>query len=330
MTSITPEALRAAILAKLTYAVGKDAAQAQRPRLVRRHRAGGARPRRRPLDRTAPRGRRAAASKRVYYLSLEFLIGRLLSDALGNLQLYRRRAARRSPSSASISTGCASSSPTRRSATAASAGSPPASWRAWRRVGIAGLRLRHPLRARPVPAGDPRRLAGRAAGGLAGVRQSVGVRAARGRLRGRLRRRGRVLGGADGTARGHLASGRAVLAVAYDTPIVGWRGRHVNTLRLWSARAADPLRLDHFNRGDYVGARRRAGPRRERSRACSTRRRHAGRPGTAAAAGISSSPRPRCRTCVRRHLQQYGDLATLPDTRRSSSTTPIRRSPSPS
>ncbi|MBL8589077.1 MAG: glycogen/starch/alpha-glucan phosphorylase [Methylobacteriaceae bacterium] len=46
-----------------------------------------------------------------------------------------------------------------------------------------------------------------------------------------------------------------VEAVAYDTPIVGWRGRHVNTLRLWSARAPDPMRLDVFNQGDYVGAR---------------------------------------------------------------------------
>ncbi|MCX5513172.1 glycogen phosphorylase [Kaistia algarum] len=43
-------------------------------------------------------------------------------------------------------------------------------------------------------------------------------------------------------------------AVAYDTPIAGWRGRHVNTLRLWSARAADPLRLDAFNSGDHIGA----------------------------------------------------------------------------
>jgi starch phosphorylase len=43
-------------------------------------------------------------------------------------------------------------------------------------------------------------------------------------------------------------------AVAYDTPAVGWRGRRVNTLRLWSARAADPLRLDAFNRGDHVDA----------------------------------------------------------------------------
>jgi starch phosphorylase len=45
-----------------------------------------------------------------------------------------------------------------------------------------------------------------------------------------------------------------VEAVAYDTPVVGWRGAQVNTLRLWSARAPDPLRLDVFNQGDYVGA----------------------------------------------------------------------------
>src|SRR5499426_1764514 len=45
-----------------------------------------------------------------------------------------------------------------------------------------------------------------------------------------------------------------VEAVAYDIPIVGWRSRHVNPLRLWSARAVDPLRLDAFNMGDHVGA----------------------------------------------------------------------------
>ncbi len=45
-----------------------------------------------------------------------------------------------------------------------------------------------------------------------------------------------------------------VEAVGYDTPIVGWKGRHVNTLRLWSARAPDPFKLDAFNAADYVGA----------------------------------------------------------------------------
>jgi glycogen phosphorylase len=48
--------------------------------------------------------------------------------------------------------------------------------------------------------------------------------------------------------------GETVEAVAFDTPIVGWRAQHVNTLRLWSARAVDPLRLDAFNAGDFVGA----------------------------------------------------------------------------
>lgn len=48
--------------------------------------------------------------------------------------------------------------------------------------------------------------------------------------------------------------GETVQAVAYDTPVVGWRGRHVNTLRLWSARAVDPLRLETFNSGDHLGA----------------------------------------------------------------------------
>ena len=45
-----------------------------------------------------------------------------------------------------------------------------------------------------------------------------------------------------------------VFAVAYDTPVVGWRNNHANTLRLWSAVATNPLALDAFNRGDHVGA----------------------------------------------------------------------------
>jgi starch phosphorylase len=45
-----------------------------------------------------------------------------------------------------------------------------------------------------------------------------------------------------------------VRAIAFDTPIVGWEGRWVNTLRLWSACAANPISLDQFNRGDYMGA----------------------------------------------------------------------------
>ncbi|MGJ5130900.1 glycogen/starch/alpha-glucan phosphorylase [Bradyrhizobium oligotrophicum] len=57
-----------------------------------------------------------------------------------------------------------------------------------------------------------------------------------------------------GRARAIWHPGETVQAVAYDTPIVGWRGQHVNALRLWSARSPDPLKLDVFNSGDYLGA----------------------------------------------------------------------------
>ena len=63
-----------------------------------------------------------------------------------------------------------------------------------------------------------------------------------------------VLQGAGDKVRHEWRPAETVQAVGYDTPIVGWRGRHVNTLRLWSARAPDPLNLDTFNAGDYIGA----------------------------------------------------------------------------
>ena len=56
------------------------------------------------------------------------------------------------------------------------------------------------------------------------------------------------------TARALWYPEEIVFALPYDTPIVGWRGRHANTLRLWSARAADPIHLETFNSGDHVGA----------------------------------------------------------------------------
>ncbi|ETX14593.1 glycogen phosphorylase [Roseivivax halodurans JCM 10272] len=45
-----------------------------------------------------------------------------------------------------------------------------------------------------------------------------------------------------------------VCAEAFDTPIAGWKGRWVNTLRLWSAQSVRPFDLDSFNRGDFEGA----------------------------------------------------------------------------
>ena len=45
-----------------------------------------------------------------------------------------------------------------------------------------------------------------------------------------------------------------VLAVGYDTPVPGWRGRWSNTLRLWSARSVREFDLEPFNRGDHLAA----------------------------------------------------------------------------
>ncbi|MGY3436679.1 MULTISPECIES: glycogen/starch/alpha-glucan phosphorylase [unclassified Marinovum] len=45
-----------------------------------------------------------------------------------------------------------------------------------------------------------------------------------------------------------------VWATAYDTPVIGWQGIWGNTLRLWSAKAPGAFDLESFNRGDYLAA----------------------------------------------------------------------------
>ncbi len=45
-----------------------------------------------------------------------------------------------------------------------------------------------------------------------------------------------------------------VVASAYDTPVVGWQGQWANTLRLWAAKPKTLFDLESFNRGDYLGA----------------------------------------------------------------------------
>jgi glycogen phosphorylase len=59
---------------------------------------------------------------------------------------------------------------------------------------------------------------------------------------------------ANGVARASWHPAERVLAIAHDTPMAGWRGRHVNTLRLWTARSTTPVHLATFNTGDFVGA----------------------------------------------------------------------------
>ncbi|OYV19144.1 MAG: starch phosphorylase, partial [Methylococcaceae bacterium NSM2-1] len=45
-----------------------------------------------------------------------------------------------------------------------------------------------------------------------------------------------------------------ILAVPYDTPIPGYQNGTVNTLRLWKATATDVFDLQEFNEGDYAEA----------------------------------------------------------------------------
>jgi starch phosphorylase len=45
-----------------------------------------------------------------------------------------------------------------------------------------------------------------------------------------------------------------VMAMAYDTPVPGYRNDVVNSLRLWSAKATREFDIGTFNRGDYVEA----------------------------------------------------------------------------
>ncbi|MDO5706587.1 MAG: glycogen/starch/alpha-glucan family phosphorylase, partial [Paracoccus sp. (in: a-proteobacteria)] len=46
----------------------------------------------------------------------------------------------------------------------------------------------------------------------------------------------------------------SVEARAYDTPVIGWGGRWANTLRLWGAHPTTLFDLHRFNAGDYTAA----------------------------------------------------------------------------
>jgi starch phosphorylase len=58
----------------------------------------------------------------------------------------------------------------------------------------------------------------------------------------------------DGVTRARLTDTQNVWAMAYDTPIAGFRNDTVNTLRLWSAKSSREFDLSRFNAGEYVKA----------------------------------------------------------------------------
>jgi starch phosphorylase len=252
MTSNTPEAHRAAILAKPTYAVGRDLAHAHdhdwyiaTALAVRDH----------AVERWFATSRKAEAAgqKRVYYLSLEFLIGRLLSEYLGNLQLHE--VAREALTGLDIDLDKVRELEPDAALGNGGLGRLAACFmESMATVGVAGfgygIRYQHGLFRQLfddgwqveqpedwLSFGNPwefERPEICYAIDFGGTVETVT--------------------GEDGRERHVWHPAGRVSAVAYDTPIVGWRGEWVNTLRLWSARSANPMRLDHFNRGDYMGA----------------------------------------------------------------------------
>jgi starch phosphorylase len=244
--------LRDAVLEKLTYSVGKDrnaasdrdwfvaVALAARDRIVNDWMV-------------SVRGNYRENRRRVYYLSLEFLIGRLLIDALTNLQLVEpMRAAlasldidldklRNVEPDAALGNGglgrlaaCFMESMATLSIAAHGYGIRYDNG-LFRQTIVDGWQHEYPENW--LDYGNPWEFP------RPEVNYPIGF--------------GGVVNSAprpNGPPAQVWIPSEIVQAVAYDTPVVGWRGVHVNTLRLWSARAPDPLRLDVFNEGDYVGA----------------------------------------------------------------------------
>ncbi len=251
-TSVEVASLRDAVLAKLVSAVGKDpivasdrdwfvaTALATRDHVVARWMAST----RKTYDTKA---------KRVYYLSLEFLIGRLLFDSLSNIGIAEpMRAAladlgvdldklRSIEPDAALGNGglgrlaaCFMESMATLSVAAYGYGIRYDNG-LFRQVIKDGWQKEYPENW--LSFGNPwefeRPEVDYAIGFGGTVEMTTDV---------------------HGEERFNWIPGETVEAVAFDTPVAGWRGAHVNTLRLWSARAPDPLRLDAFNRGDYIGA----------------------------------------------------------------------------
>ncbi|WP_413060898.1 glycogen/starch/alpha-glucan phosphorylase [Sphingomonas carotinifaciens] len=243
-----PQPLADAILDTLVHRIGKDAQAARthdwlvatiltvRNEIIERWMA-------------STKAAHAAGAKRVYYLSLEFLIGRLLRDALSNLGVMEQVSA----ALRSLGVDLAEIEEIEPDAALGNGG-----------LGRLAACFMESLASLDVPA------------------YGYGIRYVNGMFRQRIddgwqvelpetwlahgnpwefeRREsayfvgfgGEVTGTDDGAV--HWKPQEAVEAVAVDTPVVGWRGRRVNTLRLWTARAFDPIRLDRFNAGDYQGA----------------------------------------------------------------------------
>ncbi len=67
---------------------------------------------------------------------------------------------------------------------------------------------------------------------------------------------GRVVGykHEDGSLHHHWIETEDIMAMAYDTPVPGYGGTTVNNMRLWSAKSSRDFDLRYFNQGNYIQA----------------------------------------------------------------------------
>ncbi|MBA3518255.1 MAG: glycogen/starch/alpha-glucan family phosphorylase, partial [Rhizobiales bacterium] len=304
------EDLRSAILAKLTLSVGRSPTNASdRDWFV----AAALTVRDRIVDRWMESNRivRIENRKKVYYLSLEFLIGRLLRDVLHSLgvtDMYRAalgdlgvdlESLRLAEPDAALGNGGLGRLAACFMESLASLAIP-----AW---GY-GIRYDHGLFRQVIKNGEQQEYPENwlSFGNPWEFERPEAVFDIH-------------FGGSVETIRTSGGEPRAVWrpdetveAVAFDTPVVGWRGRHVNSLRLWSARAVDPLRLDVFNSGDHVGALN------EQARAEAISK--ILYPSDATSAGQALRLRQEyffvsasLQDLIRRHMNIYGDIRSLPE-----------------
>jgi starch phosphorylase len=302
--------LRDAILNKLTYSCGKTTSNAGP---YDWYLATVLAIRDRMVDRWLESEQRTERKhgKRVYYLSIEFLIGRLLFDALINLRLLgTARAAlasldvdinqlRKLEPDAALGNGGLGRLAACYMDSMAALAVPAYGY---------GIRYEHGLFMQEIRDGRQHELPERwlAQGNpweFERIEAEYSIR-----FGGSVEY---VASGGDGTARGLWYPAERVLAVAHDTPITGWRGRHVNTLRLWSARSTTPVHLGAFNAGDVV----RATAPRAQAEAIS----RVLYPSDATAAGQELRLRQEyfftsasLQDIVRRHLEQHESLGSLP------------------
>ena len=246
------ETVRTKILERLIYHVGKDPATATRHDWFV---ALALTVRDRLVDGWMASTRRSyeTGQKRVYYLSLEFLIGRLLADSLRNLGLHE------TASRALDELGVDAEQVFKVEPDAALGNGGLGRLAAclldsMATLGIAaygyGIRYEHGLFKQGFDDGwqVERPEDWLAFGNPWEFERSEAVYP--------VRFFGHVHDGRDEAGRRtHVwDGGQRVLAVAYDTPVVGWGGRHINTLRLWSAQSGNLIDLEAFNRGDYMSA----------------------------------------------------------------------------